>query len=204
MFAAIVRACARVVFRLVFRLKLVGGENIPATGGAILAGNHVSYADPAFLWTFSPRWIHFMAKSELFHGFLGWLLVKFFAFPVSRGTADRAAISAATGYLEAGELVGMFPEGTRQAGEGPGEAHGGVAFIAMRAGVPVVPVAFAGTERVLPRGQKLPRFVKVVIKVGEPIDPASFTDGSRKERVEALTAEIMRRIASELEEAKGL
>ncbi len=204
MLAAIIRAPARAVFKLAFRIKVVGRENIPATGGAIIAGNHVSYMDPAFLWTYSPRWIHFMAKSELFHGWVGWLLTKFYAFPVARGTADRAAIGTATAFLESGELVGMFPEGTRAGADGPGEAHGGVAFIAMRAGVPVVPVAFSGTERVLPRGQKLPRFVRVVIKVGTPIDPANYTEGTRKERVETLTAEIMRRIGEELAEAGRL
>lgn len=204
MLASVLRPFGRLAFKLAFRVKVVGRENVPRTGGAILAGNHVSYMDPVLLWTYSPRWVHFMAKRELFHGFLGWALHHLYAFPVARDTADRAAIGAATEFLREGEVVGMFPEGTRAGAHGPAEAHGGVAFIAMRAGVPVVPVAFAGTERVLPRGQRLPRFVRVVVKIGTPIDPASVSDGSRKERVQALTVEIMRRIAEELEEARRL
>ena len=74
----------------------------------------------------------------------------------------------------------------------------------MRAGVPVIPVAFVGTDKVLPRGQKLMRPARVTIKFGTPIDPASFTEGSRKERMEALTATIMERIAEELDAARRL
>ncbi len=204
LFATVIRPIAWPVFKAAFRVKLVGAENVPATGGAILAGNHVSYMDPVLLWEFSPRRVHFMAKSELFKDFLGWMLPRVYAFPVVRGSADRAAIAAATSLLQDGELVGIFPEGTRATDGEAGEAHGGVSFIAMRAGVPVVPVAFVGTERVLPRGQRFIRPAKVTIKFGEPIDTAAFTEGSRKERMDALTATIMRRIGEELDAARRL
>jgi len=115
---------------------------------------------------------------------------------VERGQADRTAITTATRFLENGELVGIFPEGTRAGVDGaPGEAHGGVSFIAMRAGVPIVPVAFVGTEKVWPRGQRLPKLAKVTIAYGEPLDPESVAVGlGRKERVEAVTKELMDRI----------
>jgi len=186
-------------------VRVIGRENVPTTGGAILAGNHVSYMDPVLLWEFSPRERpHFMAKSELFKGLVGWMLKEFYAFPVVRGSADRTAIATATKFLEDGELVAIFPEGTRSSDGEAGEAHGGVSFIAMRAGVPVIPVAFVGTDKVLPRGQKLIRPARVTIKFGAPIDPASFTEGTRKERMAALTATIMERIAGELDAARRL
>ncbi len=204
LFARVIRPVAWPVFMAAFRVRVVGAENVPTTGGAILAGNHVSYMDPVLLWEFAPRRPHFMAKSELFHGFLGWMLPRVYAFPVVRGSADRAAITTATKLLQDGELVGIFPEGTRSADGEAGEAHGGVSFIAMRAGVPVVPVAFVGTEKVLPRGQKFVRPARVTITFGKPIDTAAFTEGSRKERMDALTATIMERIAEELDAARRL
>jgi 1-acyl-sn-glycerol-3-phosphate acyltransferase len=114
-------------------------------------------------------------------------------------------ISTATELLTGGELVGMFPEGTRgQIGsEVLGEAHQGVSFIALRADVPIVPVGIAGTDKALPRGAKLPRFPRVTIRFGEPIYPAEF-EGGRKERMEAVTAELMARIAIERDKARGV
>jgi len=202
--AGIARPLAWPVFMAAFRVRVIGRENIPKTGGAILAGNHVSYMDPVLLWEFTPRRVHFMAKSELFKGLIGWMLNAFYAFPVVRGSADRASITAATKLLVDAELVGIFPEGTRSQDGQAGEAHGGVSFIAMRAGVPVIPVACVGTDKVLPRGQKFVRPARVTIKFGEPIDTASFTEGSRKERMDALTGTIMMRIGEELDAARRL
>jgi len=202
--ATVIRPIAWPVFMAAFRVHVVGKENVPRTGGAVLAGNHVSHMDPVLLWEFAPRRPHFMAKSELFKGFIGWVITQLYAFPVVRGSADRTAIATATKLLEDGEIVGIFPEGTRSSDGTAGEAHGGVSFIAMRAGVPVVPVAIVGTDKVLPRGRKFPRPARVTIKFGTPIDTAASADGTRKERMEALTATIMVRIAEELEAARRL
>lgn len=203
-FAYFVRATVGTVLLALYRTRVIGSENVPQ-GGAILAGNHVSYLDPMLLWCAAPRPTHFVAKSELWQiRWLGWALDNFWAFPVRRASADREMISTATDLLSHGELLGMFPEGTRQSGDDEGalgEAQGGVAFIALRAGVPVVPVGFVGTEKALPRGAKLPRFPRVTIKIGEPIDPSQF-EGGRKERMEALTAELMTRIAATRDEAR--
>lgn len=202
----LVRATLGKLVPLLARTKVAGAENVPA-GGAILAGNHVSYMDPVLLWCVSPRPVGFMAKRELWDSrFLAWLLPHLWAFPVNRGEADRAAITTATERVRAGALVGVFPEGTR-ASDGSGElgqAQGGAAFIALRAGVPIVPVAFVGTDRVWPKGAKLPRFARTYVRIGEPVDLAGvLPDGGRKERVEAVTARVMERIASELEAARG-
>lgn len=195
------------VVPLLFRARIIGAERIPA-GGALLAGNHVSYLDPVLLWCLSPRPVHFMAKSELFRsGFVAWLLPRLWSFPVNRGEPDRTAIVTATELLKSGELVGVFPEGSRReadAGESMGEAHGGAAFIALRAGVPIVPVAIVGTERAMPRGARVPRLAKVTIIVGDPIDPAQVApDAGRKERVSLVTARMMEEIATLLASDPG-
>ena len=188
-----------------YRTRFLGVENLPA-GPVILAGNHVSYLDPVLLWAGSARPLHFVAKAELWEvGWLGWALDHFWAIPVRRATADREMIAAATALLERGESLGMFPEGTRKrdADSGElGEAQGGVAFIALRADVPVVPVGIAGTDKALPAGAKVPRFPPVTFVFGSPVHPQDF-DGGRKERMEAMTSELMVRIAAARDSAKG-
>lgn len=200
--AHVVRATLGNLLKALFRVKLLNAERIPS-GGVILAGNHLSYADPVLLWCKSPRPVHFMARSNLWDTtFLGWCLDQFWAFPVRRGTADREALGQAGAYLKAGEPVGIFPEGTRKFKRGDeDDARGGAAFLAMRNEVPIVPVGIAGTDRIKPPGAKWFRFPRVVMAVGEPIVPAAF-EGGRKEKVEAMTAELMRRIDEQVGRAE--
>ena len=109
----LVRATLGRLLTLLYRTRLDGVENIPA-GGALLAGNHVSYLDPMLMWSVSPRPVHFMAKRELWDSkFIAWLLPRLWGFPVNRGEPDRTAITTATDLLKSGELVGVFPEGGR-------------------------------------------------------------------------------------------
>lgn len=196
-FARVVRVTVGVVLRGLFRVRMLNAERIPA-GGVILAGNHLSYADPVLLWCASPRPVHFMARSNLWElPVIGWALDQFWALPVKRGAADREALQRAGRHLQDGEPVGIFPEGTRKFKNAEDDVHGGAAFLAIRNDVPVVPIGFAGTDRIKPPGQRLIRFPKVVIAVGEPIDPAQFAEGGRKERVDALTRLMMERIAEQ-------
>lgn len=190
-----VRGSAGRLLLAAYRVRFIDAARVPPTG-AILAGNHVSYLDPALLWCGSPRPVHFMAKRELWEtGWLGWVLDQFWAFPVERSGADREAITTGTDLLTRGELLGVFPEGTRRRGgdDELGQAHGGAAFMALRAGVPIVPVGITGTAEAWPPGRKLPRLVRVTIRYGDPVYPSEF-EGSRKERVAAMTAEVMRRV----------
>lgn len=196
------RPLGRPLVSVLFRVRQHGRELVPEQGGAVLAGNHRSYMDPIILWCVAPRFVHFMAKKELFKGFFGWALPRLWAFPVDRAGVDRGAITQATALLETGDLVGVFPEGTRGSQDTMGGAHGGAAFIAIRARVPVVPVAFVGTEKVWPRGQRFPKLRRVTIRYGRPIMPAEFPKGSRREQVSLLTELIMQRIGIELDEAK--
>lgn len=193
-FAHVVRATVGVVLRALFRVEILHPERIPE-GGVVLAANHLSYADPVLFWCASPRPVHFMARADLWGvPVIGWALDHFWALPVKRGAADREALQRASGHLQAGEPVGIFPEGTRKFKNAEDDVHGGAAFLAIRNGVPVVPVGFAGTDRIKPPGRKLIHFPKVVIAIGEPIDPASIAEGGRKERVDALTKLMMTRI----------
>ena len=187
----------------IFRVRVLGAENLPLGEGYILAGNHVSYLDPTLMWCVTPAPAHFIAKQELFDApLLGWLITRVWAIPIQRASADREAIQRAAALLKAGEIVGIFPEGTRQSadshGDEPlGEASQGVSFIAMRAAAPVVPVGISGTERALPRGAKLLRFPRVTISYGPPVRPQDFNQGGRKERMEAMTARIMAGISAQ-------
>ena len=204
LFTRVVRAAVAPLVMAPYRARVTGEENLPDTG-AILSGNHVSYLDPMLLWTHAPRRVHFMGKSELFEGsFFGWLLPRVLAFPIRRGEADRKAIQEATRLLKSGEFIGIFPEGTRhrESSTELGEAQSGAAFIAMRSGCPIIPVGIAGTDEAMPPGKKVPRFPRVAIRYGEPIESTAFVDGSRKERIAAMTELLMLRISEELSRAK--
>lgn len=200
------RATVARVLPVIYRTRFSGTENIPQ-GPAILASNHTSYLDPVLLWCGAPRPVHFMAKAELWEiPVLGWAIDKLLAFPVKRGAPDRTAIARASSLLEAGELVGIFPEGTRTRtpdSDELGEANEGAAFLALRTGTPVLPVGISGTERVLPPGAKVPRFPRVKVRYGIPVYPDDFAESTRKQRVETMTAEIMARIAKARTEARG-
>lgn len=194
------RAAVAPLLLLLFRVRVIGAEHVPATG-AVLSGNHISNADPVLLWCATPRHVHFMAKVELWKiSPMAWALPRLWAFPINRGAPDRAAIQTATSLLQEGELVGIFPEGTRNR-DGSAEAQQGAAFIALRAGVPIVPVGIAGTDLIKPDGAHFMRFPRVTIRFGEPIHAEEF-EGGRKERVAAMTAAVMDRIAIELEHAR--
>jgi 1-acyl-sn-glycerol-3-phosphate acyltransferase len=145
-----------------YRIEVVGAERIPASGGAIVVANHESIWDPFVLGAATRREIHYMAKSELFRlRPLAAALRALNAFPVERGSGDRAAIGAAARRLREGELLGIFPQGTsipeRQKGW-----HRGAARLALATGAPIVPVRLTGTR-------PLPRPTRIRVVFGEPI-----------------------------------
>jgi 1-acyl-sn-glycerol-3-phosphate acyltransferase len=186
----------RPLLNWLFRIRYAHRERVPRDRRVIFAGNHESYADPVMLGEGFWKPIHFMARSDLFdNAALRWLLNSVTAFPVVRGTPDRAAIATATKLLESGEWVGIFPEGTRHH-EGQGEGQGGAALIGLRSDAVIVPVGIAGTDLIRPQGVRFLHFPKVVIVMGEPLDTRDFTEGGRHERVDAITAELMARIES--------
>jgi 1-acyl-sn-glycerol-3-phosphate acyltransferase len=155
--------------RLLFRLRWTGLQNLPAGGGAVLAANHVSNLDPwpIGLPLFPRRALRFMGKSELFWLPLGLFLHAAGAFPVRRGQGDAEAIATAAELCRQGEIVMMFPEGTRRRKglrkKWQARPRTGAARIALEAGVPLVPAAIAGTDRVT-------RLGPLRVAYGEPVD----------------------------------
>jgi 1-acyl-sn-glycerol-3-phosphate acyltransferase len=178
-----------------FRLRARGRENLPATGGYILACNHVSSLDPWLLGLplWPRRWLRFMAKSELYWWPLSLVLNGAGAFKVRRGLGDREAIETAVQLARQGHVVAMFPEGTRRR-KGLVKKHeprprSGAARIALEAGVPLIPAAVAGTDRLLKLGP-------LRIAYGPPIeiDDLRSSDDLRASSQEA-TDRLIARIA---------
>lgn len=199
-----------VVFALVkalFRLRVEGRENFPA-GPFILAPVHRSFIDTPIAGMITMRRLRFMGKESLWEiKALGTFLSVMGGFPVSRGTADRIALRAATDVLGLGEPLVMFPEGTRQTGDRirRSDMLDGPAFVAARAGVPIVPVGLGGTVRALPIGSKVPRPSKVVAVVGVPLLPPPKVGGRVPRRaVKELTDKLFVELSDLYVEARVL
>ena len=181
----LVGVLSRPVVRFVYRLRATGLEHLPAEGGFVLAANHTSNFDPwpLGLPLFPQHWLRFMAKSELYWWPLSRLLDAAGAFPVERGRGDVEAIAKAVELVRAGEVVVMFPEGTRQRKglrkKWEARPHTGAARIAQEADVPLVPAAIKGTDR-------LARLGPLRVAYGPPVEVSE----SSRETTEHLMAEI--------------
>jgi 1-acyl-sn-glycerol-3-phosphate acyltransferase len=203
-----VRAVVAAVCKLLWRIEVHHRERVPAVGACVLAPSHRSYLDTPFLACVTRRRIRFMGKAELWK-YGGWsarFLSALGGFPVDRAGADRAAMRAAEAALAGGEPLGMFPEGTRRSGPVVTDLHNGVAFVAARMGVPIVPIGIGGSERILARGRKLPRLTKVVVVVGEPIHPPAREAGAsvRRGDVAALTEQLTGAVQRLFDEAETM
>lgn len=156
--------------RVFTRMRIDGRENLPRTGAYVLAPVHRSYVDTPIVACLTPRRIRFMGKQEMWkYPRLGWLFSVLGAFPVNRGTADREALSRSVAVLDNGEPLVLFPEGERKDGPRIHPLFDGAAYVAARAGVPIIPVGIGGSARVMPRHAKMLRPRKVHVIVGEPI-----------------------------------
>ncbi|MEV7521773.1 lysophospholipid acyltransferase family protein [Streptomyces sp. NPDC091371] len=188
------------LLRLLFRPRIEGLENIPEEGAAIVAGNHLSFSDHFLMPAILKRRITFLAKAEYFTGpgVKGRLTAAFFRsagqIPVDRSGKDagQAALREGLGVLAKDELLGIYPEGTRSHDGRLYKGKVGVAAMALRAGVPVVPCAMVGTFEIQPPGQKIPNIRRVTIRFGRPLDFSRYA-GLEGERavLRAVTDEIM-------------
>nr|WP_053206139.1 lysophospholipid acyltransferase family protein [Jiangella muralis] len=188
------------ILRLIYRPWAEGVEHVPAEGGAILAGNHLTVIDSFFMPLVLDRKVSFLAKSDYFtqRGVKGWLKRVFFGgtgnVPVDRsgGRASEAALHTAVQILESGELLGIYPEGTRSPDGRLYRGKTGVARMALEARVPVVPVAMIGTAEMQPAGRIIPKRMRPGIKFGPPLDFSRYY-GMETDRhvLRSVTDEIM-------------
>jgi 1-acyl-sn-glycerol-3-phosphate acyltransferase len=187
-----------ICLRTFFRFRIEGQENIPSEGGVILCANHFHAFDPPVLGCSIPprRPVRFMAKAELFTiPVFGALLRWVGTFPVRRGQADRTALRTALSLLASGEVFGIFPEGTRSRTGKLGKAEPGVAFIAAKAGCPIIPVAITSSYRLLS---------PIRVRIGRPIRMVVNREARlTQEKLDEIAAQIMSAIAALLEEEEA-
>lgn len=169
---------------IVFRVKCVGQENIQNKGAYIICANHTSNWDAPILVSNLKRKVYVMAKAELFKNkFIKWLGDKCCVFPVKRGMRDIESIKYSLKLLKDGEILVIFPEGTRKGLEKNGKAQNGVAYMAIRTGVPVIPVGIQG---------EMKPFRKVKLNIGEPLDFSRYKSNKpEKEILDKVSKEIM-------------
>ncbi|PWI20044.1 1-acyl-sn-glycerol-3-phosphate acyltransferase [Streptomyces sp. Act143] len=193
------------LLRLVFRPRIEGLEHVPADGAAIVAGNHLSFSDHFLMPAILKRRITFLAKKEYFTGggVKGRLTAFFFRsagqIPVDRTgkEAGQAAIREGLGVLAKDELLGIYPEGTRSHDGRLYKGKVGVAVMALKAGVPVIPCAMIGTFEAQPPGKVIPNLHPVDIRFGEPLDFSRYAGMENEKAIlRAVTDEIMYAILS--------
>ncbi|MCM3315959.1 1-acyl-sn-glycerol-3-phosphate acyltransferase [Rummeliibacillus stabekisii] len=169
------------VLKPIYRMEVIGKENFPEEGGILLCSNHIDNLDPPMVGICSPRPVNFMAKEELFKvPILKSILPKVHAFPVKRGLSDRQALRVAIDTLKDGQVVGLFPEGTRNKSGKLGKGFSGAGFFALRGNANVVPCAIIGPYK---------PFRKVKVVFGKPIDMEPYRE--TKAKAEEVTQVIM-------------
>ena len=183
----IVKAVLRGIYKIFYRVEIIGEENktkAGENGGYIICPNHINYIDALAVVVFSKEKIRFIAKHDLARfGIIRWLSHLFDCIPIKRNTQDLEAMKRCLKALKNGEILAIFPEGTRKGMEKNGKAKNGAAFMAIRTGVPVVPVGISGTFKL---------FSKVYLNYGEPIDMKKYKiKGQEKECQDQATKDIM-------------
>ena len=182
----------------VTRLSIEGRGHLPATGAYVLAPIHRSYIDTPVAACVTRRRLRFMGKAEMWkYPSLGWFFSALGAFPVNRGSADREALARCVAVLEHGEPLVLFPEGERKDGPIVQPLFDGAAFVAARAGVPIIPVGIGGSARAMPRGARMIHPRKVHVVIGEPIVAEVGVSGRASRRAvsaatDQLSAELQR------------
>jgi 1-acyl-sn-glycerol-3-phosphate acyltransferase len=188
------------LLRVLFRPWIRGIENVPTSGAAILASNHLSFSDSIFLPLMLRRPVTFLAKSDYFTGkglkgaLSRWFFTATGQLPIDRsgGKASEASLNTGLQVLAGGNLLGIYPEGTRSPDGKLYRGRTGIARMVLEAKVPVIPVAMIDTEKVQPIGQKLPKIRRIGVNIGAPLDFSRF-EGMEGDRIvlRAVTDEIM-------------
>lgn len=187
---AVGKTLVKTALHPLYRFEVLGTEHFPKEGGVLLCSNHINALDPPVVGMTAPRTVHFMAKEELFKlPVLGPILPKVNAFPVKRGMSDREALRTALKVLKSGEVVGLFPEGTRSTDGVLKKGLSGAGFFALRGNADVVPCAIIGPYKM---------FRKVRVVYGKPILMGPYRE--RRASAEEVTEVIMSSIQEILDE----
>jgi len=194
-FYDLARMLVRTFVRLWNRVTVEGREHVPSAGPFVLAPVHRSIMDTPYSSTVTRRRLRFMGKDSLWraNAVFAWVLSALGGFPVVRGTADREALSRCIAVLEAGDPLVLFPEGERKSGPTVQPLFDGAAYVALKAGVPIVPVGIGGSERVMPKGARFIHPDRVAVVIGAPIT-RQVPDGRRIPRP------LIREVTDELHE----
>jgi len=207
LFYRLVRTVVVVIARTYFRVKVVHGERIPASGPFILSPVHRSNLDTPVIAAVSRRRLRYMGKESLWKSrFGGWFLTTAGGFPVQRGSADRDALRAGREVLDRGEPLVLFPEGTRQFGPVVQPLFHGAAYLACRTGAPIVPVGIGGSEAAMPKGSRMVYPRKLTLVVGEPLYPPPVGPSGRvpRQAVSTMTEQLSDAIQVLFDQAQEL
>lgn len=184
------QAMARAGANILWKFRVFGLENVPRTGGVLLAANHQSYLDPVLVAMVLPREMHFMARRTLFRNpVFRAIIVGYNAFAIERDSADVKGVKSAIARLEAGNILLVFPEGTRT-GDGSIARMKDVGVMAGRAAVPIVPVLIQGAYDVWPKGRAIPRLGRISIIFGKALNPENITGDAIRDAVVGLKGEL--------------
>lgn len=201
-----IRGTFNALMWLLFRPRIEGRQYVPATGPVILAPVHRSFADFGFASFVTRRKLFFMTKDSMWKNkFLGRLLLTLGAFPVHRESADREALQRAEEVLARGQVLVLFPEGTRRSGPVIEDLMEGAAFLSARTGAPIVPIGIGGSDLAMPVGKALPKPYTIQVVLSEAMPPPARTGGGRVSRsaVHARTEELVGRLQEVYDEAKA-
>ncbi|HUR50049.1 MAG TPA: lysophospholipid acyltransferase family protein [Acidimicrobiales bacterium] len=201
---AAVRGLAVGFSRFWWRLEISGSEHLPADGAFILAPIHRSNADSLVVAGLTKRRLRYMGKHTLWkYKPIGRVFSALGGFPVKRGAADREALRKCAEVLAGGEPLVVFPEGTRQSGAHVHDLQEGAAYLAARAGVPVIPVGIGGSENALVKGSKKIRRVKIHVVAGEALLPPASEGRIPRSAVSRLSDELKTRLQDLFDEAQA-
>ena len=205
-FYQVLRVLVLGICRTYCRMTVTGRENIPKTGAFVLAPVHRSYIDTPFASACTRRRLRFMGKDTLWKRQpFNWMLSALGGFPVTRGAADREAVTRAIQVLQSGEPLVLFPEGERKSGKTVHPLMDGAAYVACKAGVPIIPVGIGGSERVMGKGDKFIYPRKVVVIIGKPLMPPTAVHGRMpRAAVKEISAELHTQLQKLFDEAENV
>lgn len=188
-----------ILFQFYFHLHIEGKEHIPKEGGYIIVSNHTSFLDPLLICTIVPRIIHYLTYATYYYmPPLHWYCRRVHCIPIKRNGKDISALKKTLRLLKTGELIGIFPEGARSSTGQLQQAEPGVALIALKAKVPILPVGISGAYEAFPRGSKFPKPHAIMVTFGKPFQIEEHLDVRSQKHNSVLHQEIVDLIMSKI------